>query len=332
MELRTFPYEMDQIIQTTSTITFKDRWDHFLARCGIGRMQHRVQPGLYSLGLPDRGSPVFVTGNYTLSFDALRAALQDQNAIILVLDTNGVNVWCAAGKGTFGTDELVSKIKSTGLDGAVDHRCLILPQLGATGVSAHDVKKQSGFEVEYGPVRADDITGYLKEHHATPAMRQVRFNMGDRLVLAPVEMVNTFLTMLIIAGVMYLLGGWFNVLWTLAAWLAATLVFFMLLPWLPSRDFSAKGLILGAVVAIPFVIFQFLQVQNTAWHNLMRVLPVGLILTAMISYVTLNMTGSTPITSWTSVRREIFKYIPILAIMGGAGIVLTILRFFGFGN
>ena len=295
-------------------------------------MQHRIKPGLYTLGLPDKESTVFVTGNYTLSFDALREALPGKNAFILVLDTKGINVWCAAGKGTFGTDELVSKIKSTGLEDAVNHRRLILPQLGATGVSAHDVKKRSGFEVEYGPVRAEDLPEYLQEHHATAAMRQVRFNLGDRLVLAPVEMVNTFLPMLIIAAVMYLLGGWFNVLWTLSAWLAATLVFFMLLPWLPARAFSAKGLILGALVAIPFVIFQFLQVQNSAWYNLMRVLPVGLIMTALVSYVTLNMTGSTPITSWTSVRREIFKYVPILAIMGGAGIVLTVLRFFGFGN
>ena len=150
---------------------------------------------------------MFVTGNYTLSFDALRTALAGRNAYLLVLDTKGINVWCAAGKGTFGTDELVSKIKSTGLEDAVNHRRLILPQLGATGVSAHDVKKLSGFEVEYGPVRAEDLPNYLKEHRATAAMRQVRFNLGDRLVLAPVEMVNTFLPMLIIAGVMYLLGG-----------------------------------------------------------------------------------------------------------------------------
>ena len=90
-------------------------------------------------------------------------------------------------------------------------------------------------------------------------------------------MVNTFLPMLVIAGVLYLLGGWFNVLWTLSAWLAATLVFFILLPWLPVRDFSAKGLILGAMVAVPFVIlYQFMQTQNPAGYNLMRVLPSGI--------------------------------------------------------
>jgi len=33
-----------------------------------------------------------------------------RNLWILILDTKGVNVWCAAGKGTFGTEELVFRI------------------------------------------------------------------------------------------------------------------------------------------------------------------------------------------------------------------------------
>jgi CO dehydrogenase/acetyl-CoA synthase gamma subunit (corrinoid Fe-S protein) len=71
----------------------------------------------------------------------------------LILDTKGINVWCAAGKGTFGTDELVSRISKTGLSKIILHRKLVLPQLGAPGVSAHEVTKQTGFSVVYGPVR-----------------------------------------------------------------------------------------------------------------------------------------------------------------------------------
>ncbi len=100
---------------TDSTITFANRLDHFLARWGINRNGHRVDPGLYRLGNPTGESPVFASANYTLSFDALRSALAGYDAYILVLDTKGINVWCAAGKGTFGTDELVSRIGTTGL-------------------------------------------------------------------------------------------------------------------------------------------------------------------------------------------------------------------------
>ena len=92
---------------TTSAITWANRWDHFLARWAINRGGHRVAPGLYALGNPTADSPVFVSANYTLSFDALREALAGMAGYILVLDTQGINVWCAAGKGTFGTDELV---------------------------------------------------------------------------------------------------------------------------------------------------------------------------------------------------------------------------------
>ena len=92
-------------------------------------MGHRVEPGLYSLGNPMPESPVFVTANYTFSFDALRSSLKGIDGYILVLDTQGVNVWCAAGKGTFGTDELVFRITATRLHEVVKHRVVILPQL-----------------------------------------------------------------------------------------------------------------------------------------------------------------------------------------------------------
>ena len=90
----------------------KTHLDHLAARFRIRRGKHRVTPGLYALGSPTPESPVFVSANYTLSFDALRSSLAGVDGYILVLDTHGINVWCAAGKGTFGTDELVNRSRS----------------------------------------------------------------------------------------------------------------------------------------------------------------------------------------------------------------------------
>ena len=317
---------------TNSEMTFANHLDHFLARVGINRMLHRVVPGLYSLGNPDKTSPVFVTGNYTLSFDALRSALKEMDTYLLVLDTKGINVWCAAGKGTFGTAELVNRIKGTGLEKMIRHRKVILPQLGATGVSAYQVKELCGFEVEFGPVRTEDLPEYLKNHLATPEMRQVRFNLSDRMVLIPVELVNTFLPMLAASAVLYFLGGWFNMLWLIAAWLAAEALFFILLPWIPTREFSTKGFILGFLISIPFILFQFAQSGQNLNQQLMRVLPMFLAIPSLTAFITLNMTGSTPITCWTSVRREIFRYIPIMAVMMAGGIILFILKLVGLGK
>lgn len=101
------------ITPTSHQLTMKNHWDHFLARVGYQRGKHRVEPGLYSMGDPKPESPVFVTANYTLSFDSLRSNLKNIDCYILVLNTFGVNVWCAAGKKTFGTEELILRIIGT---------------------------------------------------------------------------------------------------------------------------------------------------------------------------------------------------------------------------
>ncbi len=178
------------------------------ARFGVGRMEYAVDPGLYALGNPDGDSPVFVSANYKMSFDELRRSLPGRDAWILVLDTDGINVWCAAGKGTFGTDELVRRIEATDLEKIIRHRKLILPQLAGPGVSAHQVKQRSGFSVHYGPIRAQDLPAYLESGlKATPGMRLKTFTLSERAVLIPVELMEALKPTLLILPVLFLLGG-----------------------------------------------------------------------------------------------------------------------------
>lgn len=322
------------IQSTTSKITFSNQIDHFLARWGYKRNSHRVKPGLYSLGNPKADSPVFVTGNYTLSFNALRSSLEGIDCYILVLDTKGINVWCAAGKRTFGTEELVNRIESTSLSEIVNHRKLILPQLGAPGVVAHEVKKRSGFKVEYGPVRANDLPEFLKNHEATPEMRRVYFTFKDRLILVPVEFVSLFLPMSIIAAVLYFIGGPIVSLATVLAILAAAVIFPLLLPWIPTPNFSTKGFILGGIVAISFAIFDFFGNPDAVlWQKAGWALAYLLALPPLTAFLTLNFTGASTFTSRSGVKREMFAYIPVMAWMFGSGIVLsttfTIIRLLG---
>jgi hypothetical protein len=310
---------------TTSAITLANRWDHFLARWGYKRSEHRIRPGLYALGKPTAESPVFVTANYTLSFDAVRSALAGMDGYILVLDTEGINVWCAAGKGTFGTDELVHRIEVTGLRDVVGHRTLILPQLGAAGVAAYEVKKRSGFKVEYGPVRAADLPEYLKTRTATPEMRRVRFNLADRLALIPVELVHTVVPTLIASVVAFLIGGFFAMAAVVMAIMAGVVLFPILLPSIPTADFSSKGFILGTIVAFPFSLLSFQgNPQVTWWLQATRAFGYLLLLPPITAFLALNFTGSTPFTSRSGVRREIFTYIPIMAWTFGMGILVLV--------
>ena len=319
-----------KIFATTSQLTAKNTWDHYLARWGIRRGHHRVIPGLYALGNPQPTAPVFVTANYTLSFDALRSALGPcgMDAYILVLDTQGSNVWCAAGKGTFGTAELIRRIEACRLNEVVTTRILILPQLGAPGVAAHEVKKHTGFRVEYGPIRAEDLPEYLKTHQASPAMRSARFNLRDRLVLIPMEFVHVILPLTVAGVAVYFLAGLLAALATVLAIFAGVAVFPLLLPWLPTHDFSSKGWILGMLVTLPFTLAIVLSNLGAGWwlHAGMA-LALQLALPVITAFITLNFTGSTPFTSRSGVKKEIYAYIPLMAGLGGVGILLALATF-----
>lgn len=310
---------------TTSTLTWRDHWDHFLARWGVDRSGHRVAPGLYALGQPGPAAPVFVTANYALSFDALRSSLEGVDGYILVLDTKGINVWCAAGKGTFGTDELVDRIASTGLSEVVAHRKLILPQLGAPGIAAHEVRRRSGFAVEYGPVRAEDLPRYLETHQATPEMRRVRFGLRDRAVLIPVELVHILLPMALVAVLLWFLATPLASLGAVAALLAGAVLFPLLLPWIPTHQFSSKGFVLGGVVAAAFAVVAFLREADLVlWQRLGWALAYLLAMPPVTAYLALNFTGATTFTSKSGVRREMDTYIRPMAWTFGLGLALTL--------
>lgn len=317
-----------EIWSTTSSISLANHWDHFLARVGFKRTDHRVEPGLYAVGNPTPDSPVFVTANYSLSFDALRSALVGIDGYILVLDTQGVNVWCAAGKSTFGTDELVKRIEAARLHEVVDHRKLILPQLGAPGIAAHEVKKRSNFKVAYGPVRADDLPAYLETKQATPEMRRVRFPLRDRLVLVPVELVHLGLPVLAITALIAALAVFTPIKLNygiLIAYLVGVILFPILLPWLPTQDFSSKGFILGAVIAVPLVPAGLLGNPGvTWWQQVGSTLALFMTIMPATAFFALNFTGSTTFTSRSGVRREMFAYIPLMAWTFGIGLILEI--------
>ncbi|WP_424027410.1 mercury methylation corrinoid protein HgcA [Methanoregula sp.] len=314
-----------EILVADSRITAANRLDHFLARWAVNRGGHRIMPGLYRLGNPGPDSPVFASANYTLSFDALRSALAGVDAYILVLDTKGINVWCAAGKGTFSTDELVRQIGTAGLAGIVRNRRIIVPQLGAPGISWPDVLRRTGFTVEYGPVRARDLPEYLRSHTATPAMRRVEFPLRDRAVLAPVELVHVLLPALVAAIMFWFLAGLSAALAVVAAVIAGTILFPILLPFIPTHDFSTKGFILGGIVALPFAVLYGTDPHLAGWLAIACAIIPLLIIPAVTAYLALNFTGSTPFTSRTGVKKEIFRYVPVMAFMAGAGVLLGIL-------
>lgn len=296
-------------------------------------MHYSIQPGLYSVNLPGPESPVFVSANYKLSFDHLRRALKEIPAWILVLDTKGINVWCAAGKGTFGTEELINRIDVVHLKNKVTHRQLIVPQLGAPGVAAHKILQQSGFRVIYGPVRARDIPRFLDANmEADTDMRRVQFHLADRLAVVPVEIIGSIKIAIALALIFALIaarrnGGWslqhlyqdglFAVVLVLVHYLTTTVLIPALLPWLPGRAFCVKGVSAGLLAWI--ILWAFgLYTQNTdlvAW----------LVLFVTISaFIGLGFTGASTYTSLSGVKKETRMAIPWLI----AGLLSSLVLWF----
>ncbi len=306
-------------------------------------MRYKVDPGLYALGNPGQSSSVLVTANYKLTFDCLRRALPKLDAWVLVLDTKGINVWCAAGKGTFGTGELVERIRLAGLERVVSHREVILPQLAGPGVSAHQVKKLSGFKVTYGPIRAKDLPAFLHAGcKATPEMRQKTFTAWERAVLIPIELVAGLKVLVFLLPAFFLLGGlgsggtfWDNV-WMhgLFAVVALFLSLVMgavltplLLPYLPGRAFSLKGFFLS-VWGVLFLLVVF-GGGGTTWAGILERLAWVLMVPAITAFLALNFTGASTYTSLSGVKKEMRRAVPLEIGAGGVGLVLWLAtRFF----
>jgi len=308
-----------------SRIGSRDLLGRWKVRWGIGRDRYRVAPGLYALGAPDGSAPVLVTANYKMTFDIVRRDASGLDAWILVLDTRGVNVWCAAGEGTFGTEEVIRGVTRARLSEVVRHRRLILPQLAAPGVAAHEVRKGCGFSVVYGPVRARDIRAFLEAGmKASPSMRTVVFPTTDRLVLTPIEITGSLRPAGWSAAGLFLLAGvgpgifspgaaWERGLAAAAALAAGILsgavATPVLLPWLPGRSFSVKGGIAGGVLAACAVMWRRGSLEASA------ALALLLAVTAVSSFVAMNFTGATPFTSPSGVEKEMRRALPVQAGM-----------------
>ncbi|MGA2613401.1 MAG: mercury methylation corrinoid protein HgcA [Spirochaetia bacterium] len=324
---------MHSVNVVSARLSLRDILGGWGVRWNIGRSRYIVLPGLYAVGKPAPESPVLVTANYKLTFDTLRSELSGTDAWILVLDTKGVNVWCAAGKGTFGTRELEQKVLALRLDQVVSHRTLIVPQLGATGVSAPQVQKATGWRVVFGPVRARDIPAFLANGmKKDDAMRRVEFRLPERMAVAPVELVQSWPFLAGIAAASALLAlpvgpGYVRQLLSIflplaGAVLVGTLAFPALMVYLPFRAFSLKGALLG----VAWGAAASLVLRASIAGSLALVFSAA----SISAYLAMNFTGASTFTCQAGAELEVRRStVPMIAsLVLGAGL-LAASRFLG---
>ena len=321
---------LKESIETVSaTLSIADMLGAWKVRWGIGRMEYTVEPGLYAVGKPDEDSPVLVSANYKLTFDMLRQNLSGLDCWLLILDTDGINVWCAAGKGTFGTEELVNRITQSGLAEIVSHRQLVLPQLGAPGINIHEIVKRTGFSVIFGPVRAKDIKAFIATgYRATEEMRLVQFSFWDRLVLVPMEFVPAMQSSLPVLGALLLSNqiaarpfDKIDVASYTGAAIAGSVLTPMFLPYIPGKAFSLKGWLLGLSWVVGFLAFCRRFSKGNLLHSAAQVL----LFPAISAFFAMNFTGSSTYTSPSGVKKEMERAMPLIGVAAAIGSVMLLI-------
>lgn len=322
------------IPRLSSDLTAVDRTGTLKMRLGINRSDYKVPTGVYAIGTPVQGATMFVTCNYKLTVDYVRQSLAGQSCFLLVLDTKGINVWCAAGKGTFSSRELIYQLHKHQVKKVLGVRKVYLPQLGASMMEPHLVRKYTGVSVAYGPVRCEDLPEFIHNgFQATKQMRTVTFSLKERLVLAPLEtilyakyVVYTLVVCLMLSLLMTMKGQPFAIEYTVQgcfygvmALMLGSIIFPMLLPKLPFKYFSHNGYLLSTVVLIPLMLN---PIFPSMWLNIIF---AGWLIT-MIGYITFNFTGSTTFTSQSGVEIEAKQYKRFVKGMSMIGVVLIVME------
>ncbi len=205
----------------------------------------KFKTGLYAIGEPNRKSPVLVTGNFDLTVRRVVRALHGEvDCWLLVADSAGINIWCAAGGGFFTAEKIIAAIRTSLLKEVVDHHALILPQLCANGVDSWKIRQETGWGVHWGPIEAVDIPEYLAcDRKKTNDMRWVAFPLQARL-----EMVTVTLGFYALMILLPMLIFWRHLFWPVAiALLGLTYFYAVVHPWLPGKDGLWKSIPLAAI-------------------------------------------------------------------------------------
>lgn len=274
--------------------------------------------GLYRIGHPTPKSPVLLTGNYELTVRRLVRQLDGNvDCWLVVANSRGINVWCAAGGGHFSAEDVISALKTSGVADVVTHHALILPQLCANGVDGWKIRRETGWGVHWGPVRAADIPAYLAAgRKKSLAMRHVAFPLKDRFEMATA--MNVFYGIILaVVGVIFWRSHTFAIL---AAMMVLGYMYGIFQPWLPGRDGLEKGIGLSAATLLG------LWIWSWRWANLppVTLFNWSLGLGVLAFFIGAEFQGMNPLLRGEQANWTIEGVVGLVALaLYGVGLLLT---------
>jgi hypothetical protein len=196
----------------------------------------------------------------------------------------------------------------------------------------------TGFSVTYGPIRASDIKAFINDGmKATEEMRTVTFHLKERLKLIPVDMFYGGYYLLLVPALFFILSGlsphgfsvdlavnqgWKAVVNLFSGYFSVCLLTPALLPWIPFRRFSLKGICLGLLTSL------ILLLTGMLGTNRLEIGSWVLMIIGLSSFMAMNFTGSSTFTSLSGVQKEMKVLFPVQMILAGLGVAAWIISRF----
>ena len=235
---------------------------------------HPTKPRLVLFGKPDRGSPVLVTVNSSLTVRRLSKALKGENCYLLVAPAGGINVWCGSVGGHFTIESIISIIKTSNIAQLVDHRRIILPQLCAASITSKELNARAGWSAQFGPIRAEDIHEYLGNgKRLTPAMTDICYSAKNRLEMAVAMSGSIIVRYSIFPLVIFGLWGFSRFA---ANVFLASAGLHLFNEKLPGSSNTRKAMFIGAILAPALLFVSWTAEGITLWPSLALILlPAG---------------------------------------------------------
>lgn len=287
-----------------------------------------IEPGLYYTGEKyNIDSPFLVTCNYHMTVFWLWRVLKKRSVRILVIDTNGINVWCSAGKGQFSAGNIIRQLKR------YDNKILytnekleiVLPKLSLSGVS---IPKLKSFSIKpiIGPVYARDLPEFLDN----PPLRdrvadKFKFSFTDRLFTLVPSMIQFTKYLILMFAVLFVWNYFFNtgIYWqVLPIGILFGISYIILFPLLPTKKFTLKGLTL--FVFFGLMLFYYFINSGHAMETLTLLFYLSF-MSATAIFFSLYYTGNSGVSNYSLVKKEIIHFLPVSAILYVAALTIIII-------
>jgi len=277
-----------------------------------------VEPGLYFIGESyDIKTPLIVTANYHMTVFNIWRYLKGKNVRILIINTEGINVWCSSGKGKFSAENIVDHLSMYDPEILNDGERveLILPKLTLSGVSLQVLRKNR-IKPIIGPIYAWKLPDFLFNKPYKDCLEEkYNFSLRDRFfTLLPSLYQFAYRAIVPLA----LLIAWnyftgFKVTWQILPIMFSIIILYIFLfPILPTKNFTVKILPLSLMaVAYLFADFQTLQVFSS---DILVFLCLVLFTIGFSVFLALDYTGNTGVSNYSLVKRDTIRFLPLSLI------------------